>query len=431
MDIESQPLTNMQQQQDQYSAQVSAFGTLISAVSGFQTSMNALGSMSALDIFSTSSSNTDVIDITATDNPDTGSFSVEVNRVADYHKMTSAEVAATDTFGGNSGDAVSIQVGSSPDDVVTVDLTTAKTLEEISAAINADENNPGVHASIINGDGGTQKLVLTSEDTGSAHAMTLVYAGAIDSATLGLQTVNDIGGDTSLLDAEFVVDGLTVTRSSNTVDDVISGVTFSLAGAAPGETQTIKIARDTSSMGSLVQSFADAYNRLQSSIDSLRAGDLGADSALLTIENQLSNVLRTSATTGAYSVLSDVGLSLQKDGTMRLDSSVLSSALAKDSTSVSELFASEGDGFANRMSSLAGSWLEDNGLIESHTDGLNARINDLADSQASLESRLTTIEQRYWDQFTALDVLMGQLQSTSSYLTQQLAALPDLYLNKQ
>jgi flagellar hook-associated protein 2 len=83
------------------------------------------------------------------------------------------------------------------------------------------------------------------------------------------------------------------------------------------------------------------------------------------------------------------------------------------------------------MSSLAGSWLEDNGLIESHTDGLNARINDLADSQASLESRLTTIEQRYWDQFTALDVLMGQLQSTSSYLTQQLAALPDLYLNKQ
>ncbi len=167
------------------------------------------------------------------------------------------------------------------------------------------------------------------------------------------------------------------------------------------------------------------------SVDGLRAGDIGSDSALRTIEKQLSNVLNTPATAGTLSVLSNVGMSLQKDGTMTLDSAVLTSALEQDSAAVAELFATEGDGFANRLSALADSWLADSGLIESRTDGLNASIDDLADRQLSMKRSLAIVEQRYYDQFTSLDVLLSQMQSTSQYLTQQLAALPDLYLGRK
>ncbi len=138
------------------------------------------------------------------------------------------------------------------------------TLEQIRDAINADENNPGVTATVISGDGGMQKLMLTSENIGSENALTLSYAGTIAPASFGFDTLNDIGGDTSLLDAEFVVDGYTITRSSNTVDDVISGVTFSLVSADPGVKQTISIDQDLGAIEQRVQSFADAYNKLHS-----------------------------------------------------------------------------------------------------------------------------------------------------------------------
>jgi flagellar hook-associated protein 2 len=430
MDLERQPLQNLQSKQQRYSTQISAYGTLVSAVSAFQASMDSLGTLSALDVFKTSSSNPDVIDITATENPDPGSFNVEVTRLADYHKMASLELAATDTFGGTASDEFSIQVGSAAADTISVDLSTAKTLEQIRDAINNDANNPGVRAAVINGSGGMQKLVLTSENTGADNALTLGYNGTITSGTFGFQTVNNIGGNTSLLDAEFIVDGFTITRPGNTVSDVINGVTFDLVSADPGTSHTISVEQDLGAVTQRVQSFATAYNDLRSAIDDLRGGDIGSDSALLMIENQLSKIVNQPATGGTLSVLSDAGLTIQKDGSMKLDSAVLDSALTQNFAAVADLFGADGQGFANRLSTIAQSWLANDGLIESRTDGLNARMKILTDKQTTLERNLTVIEQRYWKQFSSLDVLVGQMQATSSYLTQQLAALPNLYLSK-
>jgi flagellar hook-associated protein 2 len=430
MELERQPLQRLQLKQQQYGAQISAYGSLISAASAFKASMDSLGSPSALNIFNTSSSNPDVIDITATDNPDQGNYSVEVTRLAAYHKMASLEIASTDTFGGTAGDTFSIQVGSLPEDTISVNLSTAMTLEDIRDAINADANNPGVNAYVINGDGGMQKLILTAENTGSDSALTLFYGGTIAPVAFDFQTVNNISGDTSLLDAEFIVDGYTITRPSNSISDVISGVTFSLVTATPGVGQIISVEQDLGGIQQQVQLFASTYNDLRSAIDDLRNGDLGSESALRMIENQLSNILNTPAAGGVFSTLSDVGLILQKDGSMELDSTVLESAMAQDSSAVSQLFAADGEGFANRLSSIAESWIANSGLIESRTDGLNARSEILTDRQTALERNLVIIEQRYRNQFSSLDILVGQMQATSSYLTQQLAALPDLFLGK-
>ena len=338
--------------------------------------------------------------------------------------MASAETLNTDTFGGKNNDALTIQVGADAADIITVDLSTAKTLSEIRTAINDDINNPGVSATIINGDAGNQKLVLTANDSGAASALSLSTSGKVKLGDFGFQTLNDIGGDTSLLDAEVVVDGYTITRSSNDISDVISGVTLNLVSADPGNAHTLQINRDLEKVEESVQAFADAFNELRAQIKSLRSGELEADSSLLSMERTMLSVLNTPATGGVFSVLSEAGLSMQKDGNMTLSSSDLQTALQTDFDGVAQLFAADTQGFANRLSTFADNWLGSGGMLEARTDGLEARVENLVDRQISFERRLETIESRYLTQFSALDALVGQLQGTSQFLTSQLSQLP-------
>ncbi|MBT8438347.1 MAG: flagellar cap protein, partial [Gammaproteobacteria bacterium] len=113
MAVERRPLQLLQVKREQFTAQISAYGELISSVSAFQASVDKLSTLSALNIFKGTSSNPDVVSVTATDNPDLGSFGIEVSRLAEKHKMASKEILDTDTFGGRRAtDALHIQVGS-------------------------------------------------------------------------------------------------------------------------------------------------------------------------------------------------------------------------------------------------------------------------------------------------------------------------------
>jgi flagellar hook-associated protein 2 len=427
MAIERQPLQRLQFKQGQLEAQISAYGQLSSSLSNFQAAMEKLGSVSALKVFNGTSSNPDVVGLTPTSSAELGSFGVEVVRLAENHKMATQESLDTDTFGGRRNDALNIQLGSDPANTITVDLRPAKTLSEIRSAINDDPNNPGVTATIIHGDNNNQKLILTANDSGAENALTLSTSGRINLNVFGFQTLNDIAGDTSLLNAEFTVDGYTITRPGNDISDVISGVTLNLVSEDPGNTHTIAIERDLEAVEEAVQSFATAFNELRASIKSLRAGQLEADSSLLSIERGIFSVLNNPATGGTYSVLSEVGLSIQKDGTMSLDSSDLKAALQSDFDGVAQLFAADGQGYANRLETLADSWLTTGGLIDSREDGLKARVDDLVDRQVSFERNLAIVESRYLAKFTALDALVGQLQGTGQFLTNQLAQLPGAY----
>ena len=424
MAIERQPLQRLELKQSQVEAQISAYGQVSSSFATFQSAMENLDSLSDLKVFQTSSSDSDVIDATASSSADIGNFGVEVIRLAENHKLSSIEILDTDTFGGTAGDSLSIQVGADVANTITVDLTTAQTLQEVRDAINDDLANPGVSATIINGVNGNQKLIFTAKDSGSDNALTVSTAGTVTPANFGFQTVNDIAGDTSLLDAEIVVDGYNLTRSSNNISDVISGVTLNLVSANPGTTNTITIGRDNEAVTESVQSFADAFNDLRSDIKSLRSGHLEADSLLLSMERRIFNVLNTPATGGVYSNLSEIGLRMQKDGTMTLDSNDLNTALQTNFDGVAQLFAADGQGFANRMSSRVDTFLGVGGLIETRTDGLDSRVDDIEDRKSSFERSLQLTEARFRAQFSALDALVSRLQGTGNFLTAQLSQLP-------
>jgi flagellar hook-associated protein 2 len=126
--------------------------------------------------------------------------------------------------------------------------------------------------------------------------------------------------------------------------------------------------------------------------------------------------------TGTYKNLSDIGVSFEKDGTLSLDSATLTTAVQADSTNVADLFSAT-DGYATRLDSVLTDLVTTNGTIDLRTTGYEDRISLLDDQQVVLEGRLSRTEARLRAQYTNLDVLVGTLSTTSSYLSQQLSAL--------
>ena len=431
MAFERRPLVSLQKQLTDIDARVSAFGELKSALSTFQTAMQDLSTPSALKVFNSTSGNDDVFTASATNTAAASSFQIDVIRLAERHKFASAELLDTDTIGGKKNDALNIQVGSDPANTLTVDLGTASTLGDIRDAINTDAANPGVSATIVFGNNGNQKLVLTARDSGAENALTLSYKGKVTAADFGFQEINNIGGNTALLDAEISVDGYSVTRATNTLDDVITGVTLDLHNADPGIPYTLDIARDTVTVAGSVQAFADAYNGIMTAIDTLRDKELATDSALFSIERGLRSVINTPATglNSGFSYLAEIGVTFSREGIMTVNATNVERALANNFNAVSELFSTDGQGFANRLDTLVDSWLDIDGLIDGRTDGLDSRKRLLESREESLEYRMGQVEAALFADFSRLDTLLGGMQVTSDFLAQQLQLLPNFSNN--
>jgi len=125
-------------------------------------------------------------------------------------------------------------------------------------------------------------------------------------------------------------------------------------------------------------------------------------------------------------MLSDVGITFQDDGSLSLDNDKLSQVLADPSKDISKLFSTTGgvDGYGTRLNNLvSGMIFGDNSLMNSRIDGINSSIKDVNDQITTENARLADIQSRYTSQFTALDTLISTMNSTSTFLTQQLAGI--------
>ncbi len=420
MVLERQPLQSMQRRESEYRAELSAYGRLKSAISSFESAMDGLSTQDEFKVFSAGSSDTDVLTASADATAANGVFSIDVNRLAQHHKLATTEHADTATFGAD-GDSLGITVDG---ESMSVDFTGAMSLGEIRDAINAAGDNPGVSASILNTGGGNQRLILTSNESGEAQQIGMSYTGSISGNPFGFDNANrdELGqviNDLSKLDAEMEIDGFTVTNGSNNVSDTIEGLTLELKQT--GSTN-LNVDRDNAAITKSVQGFVDAYNSLVSTIDDLQAGDLSGDSNLRTIESQLRGVMNASpgGIDSSFSILSEVGIATERDGKLSFDSSQLSGALEADFTGVAELFANDDQGYAFRFAALAENLQEDDGVIDSREDSLNTRIEDTELRQENFEARMELTEQSLRSQYAALDSLLGQMQSTSNFLFQQL-----------
>lgn len=425
MEIERQPLNRLESDKRGLEAQLSAFGRLKSALTTFQDALDDLKSLDAFEVYKAESSDETAFTATANSSAATGFNDIQVVRLAEAHKMGSVSIPDTGTTAlGSGGDQMTITVNGTSFSVDGGGMT----LSQLRDAINDAPDNVGVSATIISENSGSHRLVLTSTETGNENAMSLSFTGSLG-ADLGLTDIN-VPTD---LDAELLVDGLyTITRSSNTIDDAIAGITLNLLGETAGNVQ-LNVSRDTDSVTESVQAFVDAFNELKTTFDSLagEGDDLEADSTLRSIENQVQGIFNTvpSGLTTSFSYLSEVGVSFQRDGTLSLDSDDLESAINADFAGMAELFAHDDQGYLFRLDGLIDRFVQAEGLIDVRQDGLNSRIDVTEQRIVDMEYRLEIREQRLRNQFTLLDTLMGELQSTSAFLSQQLAALPTLRLD--
>ena len=420
MALERQPLIALQRRESDTRAQISAFGSLKSALSDFQTAMKDLSTLDAFRIFQSESSDEDVMTASAASEAASGIYNLDVTRLAQNHKMGSAEFAETDTFGGKNGDEITLTVGT---DSTTIDLSTAQTLSGVRDAINSAADNPGVTATILNTGNGNQRLILTADESGYENRVELSFGGKINANTFDFATTNQDSLGATLtnlteLDASYSIDGFALTSASNNISTVIDGLSIELKGEGSA---TLNVTRDNASIEESAQAFVDAYNNVLSTVDALKADDLGGDSTLRSVVSTMRNVLNTQPTglAGAYNALSSLGIKTDRDtGQLTFNSSEFGKALDTDFASVAQLFANDDQGYAFRFDALAGSLLEDDGLIDSRVDGLNTRVRRLEDEQADWERRLDLREIALRREYSRLDQLVGSLQSTSTFLLQ-------------
>jgi flagellar hook-associated protein 2 len=358
-------------------------------------------------------------------NATVGSYSIAISNLA------SAQSLASDGFAGASsatGTGSITFTRGGEDYTVTIDSSNA-TLSGVCQAIN--DANAGVTASVIN-DGTSStpyKLLITANDTGTANSVSVVEnlsgGSALNIATIAGQEAQD---------AEFTVNGIDIKKSSNTISDIISGVTLTLKNKTTSPV-AITVEKDLDAIVKSLNDFIASYNDINTNItnqfayrgSTKTAGVLSGDSTLRRIQSTLQSQVIQSASNRftSYSVASQVGLQFNRDGSLSLNETTFRSALSSNGTSVAALFLGDGnDGiFTNLQSQLESITDPLSGPIQSATDSFNKNIAMLNDEISSYQVRLDIEKQMLTDQFNKADQALRLLSVTQSSLSGQISKL--------
>jgi flagellar hook-associated protein 2 len=428
-------------------AEISVFGSLKSIASTFLSSTTILKTASTFEATSSSSADPTVYTATTSGSVASGVYGVEVRDFAEAHKLLTAGYTDENTVVGTG--TLTISVGTSSFNV-TID-SSKNTLAGIRSAINDATDNTGVSATIANVDdgagGSVAKLIISSNNTGTANALTITVNDddLNDTDAAGLSAFYyDTGDATSpeqltqinaAIDAEIYIEGQKVLSASNTVVDAIQGVTLTLLKEDVGNVHDLTIATDTTSIKSNIELFVSNYNSVISFIKNITAfnadtGEVGillGDATVRSLSNQVRSQINQTVTgiSGSFTTLIDLGITSKSDGTLEIDDTKLSNALSTNLSDVADLFSST-NGVATRLASTMTQYTQADGIIDSKTSGLNETVNDIDTDLEDLQLTLAALEERLFSQFSALDILLTQLNSTSSFLTQQFESIKNI-----
>lgn len=426
---EQAALQPIQSQEDITNATLSAYGQVQSAVTALQTAAETLttaGTFNALQATTTGSA----FSATAGSGAVAGQYNVTVDQLAKPQTLvTTAQASATAANG--TGGTITLTLGDGS--VHTLDLTGKDTsLNGLVSAINQD-SSLGVSATLVNdGSSSPYHLLLIANNPGDQGAVKSISSdnGSIQGLLGFTQGSTSNVTEDPAVDAQLHIDGIAVTSQSNTVQDAIAGVTLTL-NAVDSTPATLAVTQDNTRVTQAVQGFVTAYNTLQSTVQSLTAYDttsnsgnvLTGDSLALEVEGQTQNALDTVLPGGTIGSLFQLGVSSDPTtGKLSLDTTALTQALAKDPTDVQNVLGGPA-GVGSAVQTLTTNMLETGGLFSNAEDGLNQTLKDLQSQYTETSNRITADMDNYRQQFTALDSMVAQMNSLSSYLTQQLSSL--------
>jgi flagellar hook-associated protein 2 len=400
-------LTEWQGEQSTLQSQASDLTAINSALTNLATSVNALADpLGALTAQSATSSDTSVLSATATTSAVAGTHTIAVTNLA-----TAGAVYTNDFAGGanasilpngaTSGE-IDLQIGSANPVPITITPGSNDTLTTLASYINGQ--NLGVNASVVT-DANGSRLALVSQNTGSAGAL------AITGNNTNLSFNTPTGG----LNAQLTIDGVPYASASNTVTGAIPGVTLNLANQSSGSPVQLTVGPDAAQATTAINNFVSAYNQVISDINQEVAfntstnsqGPLGSDPSVAQLQTSLLNDAAFSVTGNGGDVnLASLGINTNNDGTLTVDSSQLSSALAANPAVQNFFQNTASTGFANAFNT-------DLTNLTDPTQGvLNVDLAQNTTEQADLTTSINNFQTQLTAQQTALTTEYSEVNAS-------------------
>ena len=428
--IESQQITLLQQQQTGVRSQVSALGDLASKLGALQTAAQSLADSGALGVKTTSTNTTFTAAAGASGLP--GSYSVNVQQLATSARARS-QAFTTDAVRGGT---LSLSLRGTSYDVAVTD---GMSLSDLAYAIR--QSGAPVSATVFDDGVGNKYLSLTARDSGYPQTGLPAAALAVSFASSGSQGTVPSFTTTNAQNAHLTVDGILFERTSNTVTDVVPGATLTLSKVSDGVTppatsggdpsggtaETLTMATDAAVTQSRLKGFVDAYNALMSGIQKQlnvsesadRGSNLAGDSTVRGLQARLHALISTSATglPNGIRSLADLGVKTGRDGSLSIDTAALSTALGKDASAVNAIFSTATSGMAATVTALNTTYTRSgDGLFTVRQSTLNGQIERLTDSMTAQRRRVELYRKTLVQQFTAMETVVSQWKTVGSYL---------------
>jgi len=347
--VEKKPITLLETNKTALSNKKSTWNELNTNLLSLKAAAGSLSSLTDFNLFTpsatiagTSSKVEDLLSFAVGSNASEGSYDITINNLAKAQKLRSTTFSSTSAALGISGD---VTINNRVLSIAATD-SLANIQDKINA-LNSGENAAGVTASIITVSPGDYRLTLTSKTTGSS-GISIDNGSGTDILTTQLGLTQITAGQ----DAEIILDGVPITRTTNQISDVISGVTLNLVGTDERATVTLNVGRDTDGIKKKIQDFVDSYNKVMSYIATQNtapasgstAKPLFGDSSLQTIKSTLRSTIisEVSGLDSNLDHLSLIGINIDKTGQLSIDDDTLDGYLKSNFEDVVNLFAAQG-----------------------------------------------------------------------------------------
>ncbi len=427
IEVERQPIYRLQSRQSRYQDKISVYNTLSSKLSSLQDAVDKLRTSTNFYEKTASVSNETIIDATASNSASAGIYTIEPHSVAGKIQLAAADRRTGTTSWTSSTDVINSTGASQTFEytyagtTVTLSVADGATLEDLRDAINNDTNNPGVTATIINVGTNDYRLVLTGQDTGSSNTITITT-----NTTLTGFSDSDFTASTAA-DAKFRIGGIDIVKDSNTISDVIPGVTFTLKAESTSSV-TITVNNDIDTIQQNIEDFVSAYNEVVDYVSSNSqydttthtGGPLNGESTAREIINRLKSIVtsRVSGLSEDLRTLAQLGITTDYEtGQLTIDSSTLNEKLTTSLDKVADLFTDSTAGIAVELYDYIDDVTDStDGRITIRTEGLQDLVEDISDEISDLESRLTIVEENLRRQFAALESLLTNMSAESTFL---------------
>jgi len=424
---ERQPIARLETQKRTLEAQETAFGTLAGKLATLEAALDTLKETDSLSVLTATSSDTGV-GVSTTTGTIEGTYTVVVSELAKSQVLTSTSTYGALTTEVATGGAITITpTTGSP---VTITLTGSTSLQGLVDKINAETSSP-VNATAVESAPGQFRLMLTAKETGVSNGFTVTKtlsggAGVTFTDTDGDSVYGDSAADNTqtALDAAFTVNGLSITSASNTVTNVIPGVTLTLNAKDATKTITIGVTRNLTEAKARVNKFITAYNDLvtfskdQNTAAIAGRASIARNPVLRGFFDSMRNAVLDDYTPGTYTRLAAVGIGFDRNGKMTLDEDAFEDAMETSPTSVQALFSTtETTGAFGTLASIVEDYTETGGLVDTVREQLTDQVSTLSNRLTTMESTLAVRRRSLQQQYIAADLAMSRLNSQSASLS--------------